>query len=52
MLEAMADGLNTAVKNAKGKQRLPEFIKSVKAATIAFVVAPQEYSSWPTIGYC
>ena len=33
MLEAIADGLNTAVKNAKGKQRRPEFIKFVKAAT-------------------
>ena len=33
VLEAIADGLNTAVKNAKGKQRRPEFIKFVKAAT-------------------
>ena len=29
----MAEGLDTAVKNAKGKQRRPEFIKFVKART-------------------
>ena len=33
MFEAIADGLNTAVKNAKGKQLRPELIKFVKAAT-------------------
>ena len=33
VLEAMAGGLDTAVKNAKGKQRRPEFIKFVKTGT-------------------
>ena len=33
VLEAMANGINTAVKNAKGKQRRPELIKFVKADT-------------------
>ena len=33
VLETMADGLNTTVKNVKRKQRRSEFIKFVKAGT-------------------
>ena len=34
VLDAMTGGLNTAMKNAKGKKRHPEFIKSIMSPSV------------------